>query len=539
MKMANPSHLTQFGLPGVDSIPFGMHSCHFYDHSDELVAALVPYFLAGLRANERCLWITAPPLPAREAVRALRAAWNGVDDAVRTGALQVLDFEQWRAGANGFDGLGAVESWLEGEERALAEGYSGLRIAGNRGLLMPGDWSTVLEYERAVTERFSGRRIVALCSYALGQCDERQVSQVLHAHHCVFKRSDADWQVVTEAQLLADRADGTLAEPQADLRTLLDTAAAGLCLIDRTGAIRMCNASFLRLTGFQRSEEVLGRDFHQLTRLAPEDGSPCLGPDCPVLKAARAGVDAHASDEMLHRADGTSLPVEYWVRPIAREGRIEGAVCTFVDITERKQAEAQQDLLNHELAHRVKNTLAVVQAIVSQTLRSSHEPKDAVEAVNARLLALGRAHDLLMRKRWDSAPFIEVIKSGIAAPGPKHPRIQVDGPRFHVGPGTALALTMALHELCTNAIKYGALSNDTGMVALDWNLRESGAAGTKLHLRWKERGGPPVAAPAHTGFGSRIIDEYCRSQLGGDASLSFDPDGVEWTLDVPLSATRK
>ena len=329
-----------------------------------------------------------------------------------------------------------------------------------------------------------------------------------------------------------------LAPAQPDLRIVLDTAAEGFCSIDRRGAITLSNASFLSMMGFQRHDQVLGKDFCRMIQHSRPDGSPCSGSDCLVLKAARTGMHAHVSDETFHRAGGTSFPVEYWARPIIREGKIEGAVCTFVDITERKQAETEQQLLNHELAHRVNNTLAVVQAIVGQTLRNSDDPKDAVQAVNARLQALSHAHQLLMRTRWDGSPIIDVIKSGIAVHGPDHPRIQVEGPRIDVGPRAALALTMALHELCTNAIKYGALSNDTGQVALDWTL-DGGGAAARFQLRWKERGGPPVSPPARTGFGSRIIDEYCRSQVDGEATLLFKAGGLEWSLDAPLSSIKK
>jgi two-component sensor histidine kinase len=150
---------------------------------------------------------------------------------------------------------------------------------------------------------------------------------------------------------------------------------------------------------------------------------------------------------------------------------------------------------------------------------------------------LGQAQELLMQTRWESASITDVIKGGVAVHGSENLRIQVEGPRIDVGPNTALALTMALHELCTNAVKYGALSNDTGNVFLDWTLSGS-AADARLHLRWKERGGPPVTAPARTGFGSRIISEYCKFELGGDVALSFQPDGLEWILDAPLSSLR-
>jgi hypothetical protein len=182
-------YLTHCGLPGIDQVPVGMHACHFYRNRDELITALVPYAVAGLRGNERCLLIAAPPLPAREAIQTLRAAWDGVDDALQTGALRILDFDQLYENLAGLKGLDVV---LEEEARALADGYNGLRVAGNTSFLKSGDWSTFLEYEAAVTERFNGRRIVALA-----QCNDQQMREVMHAHHCAFECPDTYWQVVT------------------------------------------------------------------------------------------------------------------------------------------------------------------------------------------------------------------------------------------------------------------------------------------------------------------------------------------------------
>ena len=194
--MPKPSHLTRCGLPGIDRVPLGMHACHFYSDCDQLVAALVPYYVAGLRGNERCLWVTAPPLSEREAVKALRTAWEDVDGAIQTGALCILDLAQLK-------GRDVVQLWLEEEERALADGFNGLRIGGNLNCSTREDSSTSMGYERAVTERFNGRRIVTLCSYALAQCSDQQMREAMHAHHCVLERLDADWHVLALPQLAA------------------------------------------------------------------------------------------------------------------------------------------------------------------------------------------------------------------------------------------------------------------------------------------------------------------------------------------------
>jgi MEDS: MEthanogen/methylotroph, DcmR Sensory domain len=194
--MVELPHLTDCGLPGISRIPYGLHACHFYPDREHLVEALVPYFLAGLRNNERCLWIAAPPLPAREARRALEAAWKGTAAALDSGAIRILDFDEWYANGAGLSGLGVARFWLEEEQKALAAGYNGLRITGNTSFLSSSDWATFMEYERVVSQNFYGRRIVALCSYTLEGRSAQEVAEVMHSHECTFERPDSSWQVV-------------------------------------------------------------------------------------------------------------------------------------------------------------------------------------------------------------------------------------------------------------------------------------------------------------------------------------------------------
>ncbi len=329
-----------------------------------------------------------------------------------------------------------------------------------------------------------------------------------------------------------------LVRAQSDLRLLLDAAADGFYCVDREGKTTLCNAAFLRMLGFEREEDVLGKDMHELIHRSLPEGFSHSRDDCPVLKTARNGTHAHVSDEHYLRRDGKGLPVEYWARPIVREGQIEGAVCTFVDATGHQQSQARQQLMNREMAHRMKNTLAMVQAIVGQTLRRVRDPKDAVQSINQRLSALGHAHTALTRTRWGNASIVEVIEGATAAHRSEAARIQPNGPKMDLGAKAVLVITLALHELCTNAAKYGALSNDSGTVAIDWSVT-GGAADARFHLSWKERGGPPVSPPQQRGFGSRLIADSIGADLRGEAKLSFDPDGVTWTLNAPLTAVTQ
>jgi len=191
--MTQHIHLTECGLPGIRRIPYGLHACHFYPGRKELLEALVPYFIAGVAAGERCIWVAAPPLPAADAEQALREAWTGVDEALAKGALRIIDFDRWYADTAGLKGTKVVDVWLAEEERALAQGFRGLRITGNTSFLTPADWTTFMEYEREVDRRVQGRRIIALCSYVMGQ--REKMAEIVRAHHCAFERPDSGWQV--------------------------------------------------------------------------------------------------------------------------------------------------------------------------------------------------------------------------------------------------------------------------------------------------------------------------------------------------------
>lgn len=200
----------------------------------------------------------------------------------------------------------------------------------------------------------------------------------------------------------------------------------------------------------------------------------------------------------------------------------------------RRAAEHQQ-LLIGELNHRVKNTLATVQSIVTQTLRTNATSEDAKEAVQMRLLALSRAHDVLTRESWEGADLIEVVTRALEPYQTSNEnRIHLGGPHVRLTPRMSLALAMALHELATNAVKYGALSNKIGIVEVSWTV-ENGAAPPRLNLRWVERGGPPVKAPSRRGFGSRLIERSLAQDLDGHVEIAFVPTGVVCTVDAPVA----
>ena len=191
------SGVTDCGLPGVGSISYGLHMCHFYRGREDLAAALVPFLAAGLRRNERCIWITAEPLPVAEAKAELRKAYIDADEALRKGALVIRDYAEWYLAAGEAQGSSVTALWLAEEERALAEGYSGLRATGNASFLTHDTWRGFMDYEAEANKAIQGRRIVALCSYSHERCGALQVGEVMRHHNCSVTRPNGDWRMIT------------------------------------------------------------------------------------------------------------------------------------------------------------------------------------------------------------------------------------------------------------------------------------------------------------------------------------------------------
>lgn len=198
---ATQANLTRCGLPGVGPIPYGIHMCHFYRQRQDLVDALVPFFLAGLHNNERCIWITAGPLYVAEARLELQKAGVDVDAAIRSGALTIQDYSEFYPKAPGPKSRQVAELWLAQEARALEQGYSGIRITGNASFLAPETWPDFMDYEEVVQQAFRDRRIVSLCSYDARRVGAAEVADVVRRHSCALDRPDQGWQIVNDYRL--------------------------------------------------------------------------------------------------------------------------------------------------------------------------------------------------------------------------------------------------------------------------------------------------------------------------------------------------
>lgn len=201
-----------------------------------------------------------------------------------------------------------------------------------------------------------------------------------------------------------------------------------------------------------------------------------------------------------------------------------------LEISDRKRAEAQQQLLLEELNHRIKNTLAVVQSLAQQSFRGDLADPAAKRTFEARLMAVAAAHRLLVQQDWAAVSLRSLVED-VAGPGCGADRARIDagGPDVTLSPQTAVSIALALHELCTNAVKYGALSNDSGRVAVCWTRKAAG-----VRIEWIERGGPPVAVPSRRGFGSRLIERALAAELGSPVSMQFRPEGLACTIEAAV-----
>jgi len=320
-----------------------------------------------------------------------------------------------------------------------------------------------------------------------------------------------------------EEAEKALRDSEERFRLLVEASPSGMVMSDGAGRILMINALAEKLFGYER-DELIGRD---IETLVPQD----YRGRHPALRASlMASAPKPVKQEVtgLHKS-GREIPLEVGVNPILTSDGIR-IIATVADIAERKRAESHRELLLAELNHRVKNTLAVVQGLAHQTFRTTDAP--ARRAFEGRLQALATAHDLLTRSHWESTSLAQLVNDTLQPAGSHRTRIIASGPPVRLSPHASLTIALALHELFTNTLKYGALSNDTGTVRLDWHHSDSDG---RLRLAWRETGGPSVTPPKHRGFGSLLLERTLAHDLDGRVDLAFEPSGVVCVIEMPMS----
>ena len=243
-----------------------------------------------------------------------------------------------------------------------------------------------------------------------------------------------------------------------------------------------------------------------------------------------------ASERKVVRLEAVSPIIGHWV-DISIFPSPHGLSVYFRDISERKQEEARQKLLVNELNHRVKNTLATVQAIAAQSFKGRDVPPAARRAFMDRLVALAKANDLVVDQEWRCAGLLELVTQVVSphTPAGEASPFIIAGPEIELKPKAASSLALALHELATNAAKYGALATPSGVIRLKWDLVGDGP-GAALRITWSEAGGARVQAPTASGFGTRLLREGLRMDLRAEVHIDYAPTGLVCTITAPLSS---
>jgi PAS domain S-box-containing protein len=296
------------------------------------------------------------------------------------------------------------------------------------------------------------------------------------------------------------------------------------------GCITSWNGGAERVFGYGPSE-MIGQS---ILRLIPPE---LHAEESEILGRLKRGKRIDHYETVRVAKDGRRVDVSLTVSPLRdRSGRVVGASKVGRDITERKRAERLQRILTDELSHRVKNTLATVQAIASQSLARARSSNDFVSSFGGRLQALASAHTLLTRTQMQGADIMALVNEQVLVGAANGDRILCSGPQLMLEPQTAVHLALVLHELATNARKYGALSVPAGRLSVTWEVRTNGAC--SLYLTWKESDGPKVSAPRGHGFGRALIEQTVRSH-GGEVSVHYHRDGLTCEIDLPLPAQAR
>jgi PAS domain S-box-containing protein len=332
-----------------------------------------------------------------------------------------------------------------------------------------------------------------------------------------------------------DVAPDILHERERRFHQLLEALPAAVYTTDAAGRITYYNHAAAELWG--RRPELGTTAWCGSWKLYWADGTPLPHDACPMAMALKENRPIRGIEAIAERPDGIRVPFLPYPTPLHDEsGVLVGAVNMLIDISERKRAEEHQALLIRELHHRVKNTLATVQAIMGSTARAASTIEEFEEKFIGRVASLSRTHSLLTEDLRQTILFADLVHNELDAfEDGSNERIRLKGPPVELSSDVAVPIGMAIHELTTNAAKYGALSVLGGRIEITWSISID-AGGAKLLFQWLEQDGPPVEPPTRRGFGTRLLERVLTSQVSAEVAIAFEGNGLRVDVALPLPA---
>jgi len=361
-----------------------------------------------------------------------------------------------------------------------------------------------------------------------GAMNEALLVSSVHQHEQTERAEALNEQLRTEIGE-RKRVEGELSDSEKRYRSLVEQVKDyAIFSTDIAGRATSWNEGVKRILGFNEAD-FIGQDIAPAI-FTPEDFAAGV-PDRELRTAAAEG--SASDDRWLQRKDGSRFFAQ-GVTTALRDpsGTLIGFSKIFRDTTGEKDAEQRQQLLLNELAHRGKNLLGLIQTLVSRSLSGNRSLAEAREALIARIQALARSQTMLVHAAFEGAPLAEIVRLQFEG---FSDRVETRGSDVTLNPRAAQTFALLLHELATNATKYGALSQPGGKIAIDWSI-EGAAPEARFRLRWLERGGPPVTPPSHQGFGRTLIEKAAAHEFGAPPRINYAPEGLSYEIEAPLSA---
>ncbi|WP_176222850.1 PAS domain S-box protein [Aurantimonas sp. 22II-16-19i] len=421
----------------------------------------------------------------------------------------------------------------------------GMLIDANDAFLRMGGYSREdLEAGRLTWQRLTPAEWMDDSEHAFAELKEKGHTTPYEKQY--IRKDGSRWWALFAAKLLPDgtgfefvldishnkQTEERLRATTQRLNAVLDNASVAVFVMDEQQHCIYMNPAAEVLTGYTLAE-TQGRPLHDVVHHTYPDGRPFPIEECAIDRAFPRNNKEQGEEVFVHK-DGSFYPIAFTASPIRDEdAKTVGTIIEVRDISREKAAKERQALLIGELHHRVKNTLTTVQSVMNFTLRTSDSMEAFRQGMTGRISSLARSHTLLTDNEWAGADLQKIIRAELE-PYDDGKRLTLDGAIFHLPVDVAVPLAMAVHELTTNAVKYGALSVPDGRLTVGWKTERTESS-TMLHLEWVESNGPPVTPPARRGFGSTLLERVLGGQLGGTVEVNYPPEGARVRIQAVIS----